>query len=557
MDNKKIAIIICNTKENISEHLLNELKKTRLPVDWQGELLIVDDIGGKGKTYNQAMKQSDANIKIYIDESAVELDSDLLANVLRIVTIDNKIGLWGAYGSELPLNAEIFASELRYGRCCTYADDGTRKKMLGENPLFHQVVGCIDSMMMVTTTDVEWDEDVADEFLGAAAACRYKESGLKTAVFMQSDFQVSFAKTSVYDNKICLGDDYEEKKEVFFSSYKNHIQPLVSICMTTYNQPVFFKQALDSALAQTYGNIEIVIGDDSTNNDTEFLMQEYLAKYPFIHYYHHAKPLGRIGRNNLDFVINNCNGEYINILFHDDIFYPQKIERMMEYYLKDIEDKVSFVTSDRYLIDEYSNVVGYINPWRNTNNVMLDSKDVGEKILKYGINFVGEMTTVLLRRSDIYVKELGGYYNSYFYTYRDNSLGDVSTWLELCRKRDSVVFIHESLSAARRHSQQNTFDAAVQVSAPLDWMIMCMSAFENKIYINTQEEFGAACRLFCRQYKTAWLFAAEHGLLTNQNDEVVQVKKAFLDELCVLVDENKFDDVLDCLKEYAEQLCKY
>ncbi|MEH7221468.1 glycosyltransferase family 2 protein, partial [Bacillus toyonensis] len=40
--------------------------------------------------------------------------------------------------------------------------------------------------------------------------------------------------------------------------------PLVSILIPTYNRPHYFQLALDSALAQTYPNIEIIIGDDST-----------------------------------------------------------------------------------------------------------------------------------------------------------------------------------------------------------------------------------------------------------------------------------------------------
>ena len=56
--------------------------------------------------------------------------------------------------------------------------------------------------------------------------------------------------------------------------------PLVSILIPTYNRPHYFKIALESALAQTYSNIEIIVGDDSTNNETEKLIyRHYLHKH--------------------------------------------------------------------------------------------------------------------------------------------------------------------------------------------------------------------------------------------------------------------------------------
>ncbi len=61
--------------------------------------------------------------------------------------------------------------------------------------------------------------------------------------------------------------------------------PLVSILIPTYNRPHYFKIALESALAQTYSNIEIIVGDDSTNNETEKLIyRDYLHKHKHITY---------------------------------------------------------------------------------------------------------------------------------------------------------------------------------------------------------------------------------------------------------------------------------
>ncbi len=58
----------------------------------------------------------------------------------------------------------------------------------------------------------------------------------------------------------------------------------------TYNRPEYFKEALESVINQTYRNIEIIIGDDSTNDETENLIKEnYLNNYDNIKYYHNRK----------------------------------------------------------------------------------------------------------------------------------------------------------------------------------------------------------------------------------------------------------------------------
>ncbi|RUT63328.1 hypothetical protein C1149_16050 [Clostridium botulinum] len=75
-----------------------------------------------------------------------------------------------------------------------------------------------------------------------------------------------------------------------FGTILKNIFPLVSVLIPTYNRPEYFKEALESVINQTYRNIEIIIGDDSTNDETENLIKEnYLNNYDNIKYYHNRK----------------------------------------------------------------------------------------------------------------------------------------------------------------------------------------------------------------------------------------------------------------------------
>ena len=65
---------------------------------------------------------------------------------------------------------------------------------------------------------------------------------------------------------------------------ENERLPLVSVLIPTKNRPQFFELALNSVLNQTYKNIEIIVSDESINDDTERLIQPYLNQFPYIRY---------------------------------------------------------------------------------------------------------------------------------------------------------------------------------------------------------------------------------------------------------------------------------
>ena len=62
------------------------------------------------------------------------------------------------------------------------------------------------------------------------------------------------------------------------------VKDLVSILIPTYNRPALFEQTLLSALAQKYPHVEILVNDNSTNEDTALLMQKYEGD-PRVHYF--------------------------------------------------------------------------------------------------------------------------------------------------------------------------------------------------------------------------------------------------------------------------------
>ncbi|CAN7420255.1 glycosyltransferase family 2 protein [Paenibacillus sp. LjRoot153] len=259
-------------------------------------------------------------------------------------------------------------------------------------------------------------------------------------------------------------------------------KPLVSILIPAYNRPHYLKLALESAIHQTYPNIEIIICDDSTDMGVWVMMQPYLAQYPNIKYV----------KNDTVLFVKNWNkcyelssGEYVNYLMDDDLFHPEKIERMMACYLE-IPD-VALVTSYRQLIDGSGNERSAVYATRRLYNetTVLNGIDFGDDILSDGHNVIGEPTTVLFRKRDL--KEPFGILCGRQFT----TLNDLATWLSLL-VRGNAVYLPEPLSYFRIHFGQN--QSTLGISSFADWSELTICAREVG-FLQDSDRYKAALEL--------------------------------------------------------------
>lgn len=89
---------------------------------------------------------------------------------------------------------------------------------------------------------------------------------------------------------------------------------LISICIPTYNRPRLAREAVDSALAQTYSPLDIVVSDDSTTDATEKILGDVIDSGK-IRYTRNIYKLGQAG--NVNQLFDLANGE-LHVLLHDD-----------------------------------------------------------------------------------------------------------------------------------------------------------------------------------------------------------------------------------------------
>ncbi|MHB1414316.1 MAG: glycosyltransferase family 2 protein, partial [Chloroflexota bacterium] len=104
------------------------------------------------------------------------------------------------------------------------------------------------------------------------------------------------------------------------------MKPVVSVLMTTYNHARFLPMAVESVLAQTMPDFELVLGDNCSTDSTKELGEAFAARDQRVRYYRNTKNVGAIGGFNLCYERSHAESEYFAILSSDDWWEPTFLE---------------------------------------------------------------------------------------------------------------------------------------------------------------------------------------------------------------------------------------
>jgi glycosyltransferase involved in cell wall biosynthesis len=121
----------------------------------------------------------------------------------------------------------------------------------------------------------------------------------------------------------------EERPENQIISVKKTSIPKVSIGMPVYNGEKYMRQAIDSVLAQTYTDFELVISNNNSTDGTEAICKEYAEKDSRIKYIKQPVNIGAI--NNFNFLLQHARGTYFVWLCHDDYLDASFLEVIVQY----------------------------------------------------------------------------------------------------------------------------------------------------------------------------------------------------------------------------------
>ena len=124
------------------------------------------------------------------------------------------------------------------------------------------------------------------------------------------------------------------------------MMPLVSIIMPCYNAERYIAQSIESVLAQTYQNWELLITDDCSTDKSVEIISKYSKNDDRISVIVPDEHQGIARTRNMS--ISRARGRFVAFLDSDDIWYPEKLEKQVNYML---ENDLAFTYSSYEIID--------------------------------------------------------------------------------------------------------------------------------------------------------------------------------------------------------------
>ena len=126
------------------------------------------------------------------------------------------------------------------------------------------------------------------------------------------------------------------------------MKPLVSIIIPAYNVEKYVQEAIDSALSQIYKDIEIIVVDDGSTDNTKKVLNPYIKKGQIHYIYQENKGLSSARNTG----IRAAKGGYIAFLDSDDLFLPEKMQRQVDFLEKHQEYDVCYCDIYHFYEDE-------------------------------------------------------------------------------------------------------------------------------------------------------------------------------------------------------------
>jgi len=207
--------------------------------------------------------------------------------------------------------------------------------------------------------------------------------------------------------------------------------PKVSVIIPCYNAEDFIKEAIESVLAQSFQDFEILVVDNNSKDNSKAIIESFTNKRVK---YLRQEIQGEAAARNKG--IEEASGEYIAFLDADDLWKANKLEEHIKVHDANPDYGLSYSNCDYMLKDD------------GTLHTMIRLGFTGT--VYYNLlaeNFIITPSSVVVKKSVL--DEVGGFNNTYI------NGTDYDMWLRIAKKH-KVIFIKEPLSIYRQHDGQIT-----------------------------------------------------------------------------------------------------
>jgi glycosyltransferase involved in cell wall biosynthesis len=227
---------------------------------------------------------------------------------------------------------------------------------------------------------------------------------------------------------------------------KNYFQqqPLVSVIIPTYNRPEYLKQALASAIKQSYKNLEIIVSDNFSTEKTQDIVESFCDTR--IRYWRQPENIGMFANQMHAFKM--AQGKYVASLHDDDIWNEDFVTKLVPILEENLDLILAFC--DQYIIDA-NGAIDYVGTEENTRGFKRDklAKGVHQNFCQIGLvdKSIPTAASCLIRNDfvdwDSIPPEVGGMWDLYL------------TYI-CCISGHKAYYYPERLTRYRAHEQTDT-----------------------------------------------------------------------------------------------------
>ncbi|HEY3074815.1 MAG TPA: glycosyltransferase [Burkholderiales bacterium] len=211
--------------------------------------------------------------------------------------------------------------------------------------------------------------------------------------------------------------------------------PAVSVCIPAYRGAAHIGEAIESVLAQTFADFELVVVDDASPDDTAAVVARY--RDPRIRFLRNDRNAGV--QANWNRCLELARGRYFKLLPQDDLIARECLAREVEVLDADRDERLALVFCARRIIDGRSRDL-MTRGYRGRARGVIAARTVLRDCIRRGTNLMGEPAGVLLRTA--LARRIGGF---------DASIGnvtDLDCWFRLLLHGDAY-YLPERLASFR------------------------------------------------------------------------------------------------------------
>lgn len=229
-------------------------------------------------------------------------------------------------------------------------------------------------------------------------------------------------------------------------------KPLVSILIPLYNHEFMVATAIESAISQTYSNIEIIVVDNCSTDNSFEVASSFLRKDSRIKCFRDEKNIGPVG--NWIRCVELCSGEYVKIVFSDDWLSPNAIERYIAPMIERQDIGFSYAATDVHYEDRI--IKGC---WSLHKEGQFPSSDYLKGVLMGTVPW--SPGCALFRRKDIERWLVRNLPNRFDLNCNSYGMGnDLMPYLKACDEYPYFYHIKETLAHFRAHPTSMTVAVA-------------------------------------------------------------------------------------------------